>query len=56
MAKTVEQYQADIESGKLDAKEIYEDFEKHTKKHVAQLELVCSLVIPQPVSSERDIA
>jgi hypothetical protein len=56
MAKTVDQYQADIESGKPDAKQIYEDFEKHTKEHVAQLKLVCSLVIPQPVLSEREIA
>jgi hypothetical protein len=52
MAKTVDQFQADIESGKPDAKQTYEAFKARTKEHVAQLKEVRSLVIPQPMSSE----
>jgi hypothetical protein len=48
MAETVDQFQVDIEGGKPDAKETYEDFKKHTEEHIAQLKQVRSLVIRNP--------
>jgi hypothetical protein len=52
MAKTIEQFQADIRTGKPDAEQAYENFKIHTKQHVAQLALVCSSFPMLPVSSE----
>jgi hypothetical protein len=45
MAKTIKQFQMDIENRKPDAKQTYEAFKVRTKEHIAQLRHVRSLVI-----------
>jgi hypothetical protein len=48
MAKTIEQFKADIKNGKPDAKQTYEAFQARTKEHITQLKEVRSLVSHNP--------
>jgi hypothetical protein len=48
MAKTIKQFQVDVESGKPDAKQAFEVFQVRTEECIAQLKQVRSLVIHNP--------